>query len=152
MSREQQDELRREFRQVLREALTPMFEGTGVPIDKTLEDICATPMWKKIEANIDKVPESEKTKFRANKLKIIYKIREQLTKGVKNIPHSPGGRPKLLTDGEKRAACKEVLRLVGEGMDLSEALLQVSRRKGISLTTMRRYWRARQHLGQQDEK
>jgi hypothetical protein len=148
MSREQQDELRREFRQVLCEALTPMFEGTGVPIEKTLEEIRATPMRKKIEANIDKVPESEMKTFRANKLKTIYKIREQLTKGVKNIPHSPGGRPKLLTDEEKRAACKEVLRLIDEGMELKEALLQVSRRKGVSLTTMRRYWHARAKLRQ----
>jgi hypothetical protein len=52
---------------------------------------------EKIEANIGKVPESEMNEFRANKLKFIYEIREQLTKGVKNMPHSPGGRPRLLT-------------------------------------------------------
>jgi hypothetical protein len=48
-------------------------------------------------------------------------------------------------------ACEEVLRLIDEGTDLSEDLIQVSRRKGVSLTTMRRYWRARQKLRQQDE-
>jgi hypothetical protein len=92
-----------------------MFEGTGVPMDKVLAEFFATPTGKLIEANVDKVPVSELKDFRESKLKMIYQIRKELTRSVRNIPHARGGRPGLLHEDEKRQACKDVLRLVEDG-------------------------------------
>jgi hypothetical protein len=129
-----------------------MFEGTGVPMDKVLAEFFATPTGKLIEANVDKVPVSELKDFRESKLKMIYQIRKELTRSVRNIPHARGGRPGLLHEDEKRQACKDVLRLVEDGEDVGEALKQVARQKSVSLTTIRRYWRERAKLRERAEK
>jgi len=153
ISRAQHEERVRELRQFIRNGLTPILENTPAPLEKTLEEFFATASWKKMEANVDKVPESKMKDFQAEQLAMIYKVRKQLAQNVKHMPHPPGGRPGLLTADQKQGARKEVGRLmVEEGMELRDALAWVARQKAVSLSTMRRCWRERPKLKQQTEK
>jgi hypothetical protein len=71
-------------------------------------------------------------------------IRKPLLKAVKALDHPKGGRPKLLTDTDKRKACDEISELMRmSGLELREAVQRAADRYGVSVRTMQRVWQGR---------
>jgi len=62
----------------------------------------------------------------------------------KEIPPDRGGRPsKLGTPQEQKKIVKEVLSLIEEGAQTTDALARVARRHDLSLSSMQRIWKMR---------
>jgi hypothetical protein len=71
-------------------------------------------------------------------------IRKPLLEAAKALSHPKGGRPKLLTDPDKRKACDDISELMRmSGLELREAVRRAADRYGVSVRTMQRVWQGR---------
>jgi acyl-CoA reductase-like NAD-dependent aldehyde dehydrogenase len=74
---------------------------------------------------------------------IAYRIREMMPELTKSIPHEPGGRPRSLTEIQKRQVCTEIASWYGRGVRVGIAIKRVAQKYGVSQRTVRRAWRGR---------
>jgi len=74
---------------------------------------------------------------------VAYRIREMLPELVKSIPHEPGGRPRSLTEIQKKQVCTEIASWYGQGVRVGMAIKRVAQKIGVSERTVRRAWRER---------
>jgi DNA invertase Pin-like site-specific DNA recombinase len=72
-----------------------------------------------------------------------YFLRAQLQAAAKDLPPSPGGRPRGLTPDQSREVCQQIGQLYGEGVDLASAKRRMALRYGVSLSTIQRAWKER---------
>jgi hypothetical protein len=76
-----------------------------------------------------------------------YQLRKLLPvatkEAVKNIPHSPGGRPAVFTPDDCLDICAQIGALIGRGVRLKQAQERLSAQKGVSLRTIQRVWQNR---------
>jgi hypothetical protein len=63
------------------------------------------------------------------------------------LPHDPGGRKSVLgTPSEQARRIEEVISLIRKKVKVTDALKQIARKEGISLSSMQRIWRRRGEL------
>ena len=72
-----------------------------------------------------------------------YFLRAQLQTAAKDLPPSPGGRPRGLTPEQSREVCRQIGLLYSEGVDLADAKRRMALRYGVSPSTIRRAWKER---------
>jgi hypothetical protein len=106
-----------------------------------------------MEAIFMKEPEPTPEKLEAA-LQTIRLLPYQLRKGFPQIakevsqklPRLRGGRPRRLTPEDCKHACREIGRLLGDGLSLPDAEMRVAQRKGVSVRTIARAWQKRSQL------
>ena len=84
-----------------------------------------------------------------------YFLRAQLQTAAKDLPPSPGGRPRGLKPEQSREVCRQIGLLYSEGVDLADAKRRMALRYGVSPSTIQRAWKERgawfQQLSNQSE-
>jgi hypothetical protein len=95
---------------------------------------------------LEKLPEPKPENFEkllAFMRTLPYFLRAQLQAAAKDLPPSPGGRPRGLTPDQSREVCQQIGQLYGEGVDLANAKRRMALRYGVSLSTIQRAWKER---------
>jgi hypothetical protein len=70
-------------------------------------------------------------------------MRKDLQTAAKNLPPSPGGRPRELTPSECRDICAEIGQLYGQGVSVRDAQKRMAQRYNKGLRTIQRAWQER---------
>ena len=95
---------------------------------------------------LEKLPEPKPENFEtvlAFQRTLPYFLRAQLQAAAKDLPPSPGGRPRGLTPIQSREVCQQIGQLYGDGVDLADAKRRMSLRYGVSISTIQRAWKKR---------
>lgn len=95
---------------------------------------------------LEKLPEPKPENFEkllAFMRTLPYFLRAQLQAAAKDLPPSPGGRPRGLTPNQSREVCQQIGQLYGNGVDLANAKRRIALRYGVSLSTIQRAWKER---------
>lgn len=70
-----------------------------------------------------------------------YVYRKAMLDTVKNLPHNPGGRKRLIETSEFAAICAEVsAQHLQDTAPLAEIIAQIARRKSVSPRAIQRIW------------
>ncbi len=72
-----------------------------------------------------------------------YLLRNHLQGAAKNLPPSPGGRPRELSPQQSREICMQIGQLYGLGVELPHAQKRMAQRYDVSLRTIQRAWQER---------
>jgi hypothetical protein len=72
-----------------------------------------------------------------------YQLRKATLELGKKLPHSPGGRPRVLTPQDGREICAQIGALLGQGVSLSDAVRQMAAKHSVGEITIRRVWQKR---------
>jgi hypothetical protein len=72
-----------------------------------------------------------------------YQVRKAVVEVGKKLPHSPGGRPRVLTPQDGREICAQIGALLGQGVSLSDAVRQMAAKHNVGEITVRRVWQKR---------
>jgi len=75
-----------------------------------------------------------------------YFLRAQLQTAAKDLPPSPGGRPRGLNPEQSREVCRQIGLLYSEGVDLADAKRRMALRYGVSPSTIQRAWKERANI------
>lgn len=73
----------------------------------------------------------------------VYMLRRVAPDAIKEIPHAPGGRPKLPVQAQQQEICQEIGALIVKGVPLSVAYKRIGQRYGASARTIQRIWNQR---------
>lgn len=93
------------------------------------------------------LPEDESSEF-AQLLQLlpilVYKIREFAAEAIKDLPHTPGGRPTSFTPEKRQQVCNEIGDLLVKRVSLSDAYKRLGKRHAVSARTIQRIWNERE--------
>ncbi len=74
---------------------------------------------------------------------IPFQLRKATIEAAKTLPHSPGGRPRVLTPQDGKEICAQIGALIGQGVKLSDAVKRMAQRHDVGEITIRRTWQKR---------
>lgn len=74
---------------------------------------------------------------------IPFQLRKATIEMAKILPHSPGGRPRVLTPQDGKEICAEIGALISQGVKLSDAVRRMAQRYYVGEITIRRIWQKR---------
>src|SRR6266853_2989310 len=99
-----------------------------------------------LEAMLAKEPEPGPAQLDASigAIRLIpYQMRKATMDAAKTLPHSPGGRPRVLTPKDGMEICAQIGALISQSVTLSDAVKRMAERYNVGQITIRRVWQSR---------
>ena len=76
-----------------------------------------------------------------------YQLRKPTIKAAKSLPHPLGGRPRVLTPQDGKEICAQIGALLGQGVELRDAVGRMAQRYDVGEISIRRVWQRRNKPG-----
>ena len=120
--------------------------------DKLADKISSINTREKFDHLLSQMPEPSPGEFDQNiaaMRKFVYQSRNFMLSFSKELPHSPGGRPRSVPSEKHEEVCREILALIAKHVPLSDAFERVAqqqsvyRTRPVSARTIERIWQQR---------